>query len=93
MNPSKKQPSQGSFDPRKGKQEGGGYQNNFLAKTMDSNVTQEVNETSANIFDEKLERLETQSFTSPASAAMKNGLIAGGKPKNGGKGTITRPSL
>ena len=36
MNPSKKQPSQGSFDPRKVKQDGGNYNNNndFLAKSL-----------------------------------------------------------
>lgn len=88
MNPNKNQPKQGSFDPRKGKQagdnQGGNYE--FLSKTEDSNATQEVNE-SANMFEGKLERFDTNILTTPTSAAMKTGLIGGGT-KN-----ITRPSL
>ncbi len=49
MNPSKNQPKQGSFDPRKGKQADNGQANyEYLSKNEDSNLDPEVDTSSAN---------------------------------------------
>lgn len=50
------------------------------------------------MFEDKLERLDTNVMDSPATDAMKKGLIVGGKGRNAGGvgvglGNITKPTI
>jgi hypothetical protein len=45
------------------------------------------------MFDGKIERLDTNSFTSPSSTAMKNSIIPGVKGRGLAGNAITKPSI
>jgi len=45
------------------------------------------------MFDGKIEKLDTNSFTSPSTTAMKNSLIPGVKGRGLPGGAITKPSI